>query len=68
MADSLKLECTCRKKECRRGRPLCRARRKTSRRYRHLCDCGLYGFPHRPNSGRCGNPEQAWALVYGRTA
>ena len=49
---------------CRPGRPLCRWRRAKSEKYRPCC-CGIYGYPHRINSGRCGNPALMEAFVYG---
>jgi hypothetical protein len=57
-------ECTCKRRECRKGRPLCAARRRTSPRYRNQCNCGAYAFPHRPDAGRC-NPEVINRLLWG---
>lgn len=68
-----KKDCTChgdRKKKCRKGRPLCRARRRLSPRWT-LCDCGFYGFVHRKGSGRCqdGGPLYlAWCAEQARLA
>jgi hypothetical protein len=44
---------------CRLGRPLCRwMRNKNPKRRR--CDCPAYWFPHRFNSGYCGNQNRMW--------
>jgi len=53
-------------RNCRPGRPLCRARRKI-REKRRPCGCDAYHFPHRKGSGACGDVELRWARVYGMT-
>lgn len=59
---------------CRPGRPCCRYRRaqlaakragETSRRGLPPCDCPAYPFPHRAQSGLCGNREAFAEKVYG---
>jgi hypothetical protein len=60
----MSLSCSCLKRECRPGRPLCRARRKASPRYRFACHCGAYKFPHRPDAGRC-SPVVMNRLIHG---
>lgn len=47
------------RRECRRGRPLCRWRRTRP------CACAAYHFPHRPGSGRCGDVSEMDLHVYG---
>ena len=49
---------------CRRGRPLCRWRRAENPK-RRACGFDAYHFPHRIESGRCGNLEAMWAFVSG---
>jgi hypothetical protein len=51
-------------KGCRLGRPLCRWKRAQNPK-RRPCGCGAYWFPHRIDSGRCGDPEKMAAFVYG---
>lgn len=57
----------CTRKDCRRGRPLCRRPDRKARDQR--CTCGAYHYPHRSGSGRCvDNPngqDRMNALVYG---
>lgn len=38
------------RRECRKGRPLCRWRRRAA----GLCRCSMYHYPHRAKSGACG--------------
>lgn len=58
--------CTCLKRNCRRGRALCR-RQDNPRNLN--CNCPAYHFVHRIGSGRClSNPkgvERMNAVVYG---
>ena len=51
-------------RECRRGRPLCRWRRSRP------CGCDRYHFPHRPESGRCGDEQKfiEWMMTPRRRA
>jgi hypothetical protein len=47
--------CTCHKRACTRGRPLCR---RTDSPRNVTCNCGNYPYPHRLGSGRCqAHPE-----------
>lgn len=63
------MSCSCKRKGCRKGRPLCR--RKDSKR-NQTCGCPAYGWPHRVGSGRCFHSkkgaEKMNALAYGAGA
>jgi len=44
--------CSCKKRGCRLGRPLCARQRRKTKKYRP-CTCQAYHYPHRHGSGRC---------------
>jgi hypothetical protein len=59
---------------CRPGRPCCRYRRarlaakragEVARKEIPPCDCPAYAFPHRAQSGVCGDRDAFAAKVYG---
>lgn len=53
----MKTYCYCKKRGCRRGRPLCR---RTDSQRNLTCQCCAYHYPHRLGSGRClANPKGA---------
>lgn len=58
--------CYCKRRGCRRGRPLCR---RSDNPRNSTCNCVGYHFPHRLGSGRCqANPagaERMNRLAYG---
>jgi hypothetical protein len=58
------ITCRCKKRGCRRGRPLCR--RKDNPR-NVTCTCDHYDYPHRMGAGRCvQHPEgmqRMWAYL-----
>lgn len=57
----------CTKRECRKGRPLCR--RPDRKQRAHTCYCPGYHYPHRCGSGLClENPnsqDRMNAILYG---
>jgi hypothetical protein len=49
--------CYCKRRGCRRGRPLCR---RADNPRNLTCQCCAYHYPHRLGSGRClANPKGA---------
>lgn len=58
--------CSCKKRGCRRARPLCR---RTDSARNLTCGCPAYGWPHRVGSGLCWHgstgQERMNALAWG---
>jgi hypothetical protein len=53
-----RMSCSCRKRDCRKARPLCGTMRAKTLKYKK-CDCGSYHFPHRRSSGACVHAKDA---------